>query len=218
MKLETLFRKCIESVREEGAEFAVCGGLAAQMYRAETRVTVDIDILISAKGREVEIATRVIESFGLSPTPLRTFQLSSAPASHKRSSPIEVIVGRNKADKTAFGLDFLLPRQGWTENALRRAQVNTLQIDGVGAPFVTAEDMLLAKFTSAMLGGTRRLKDLDDIISMMDSRRSFDLAYVAAEIDRLKLSTPPDIEKLLPKALSIPLKRNRLSKRKGQAK
>ena len=207
MKLETLFKEAVEQLQKEGCQFAVCGGIAAIIYRPDIRVTGDIDFLISAPQRAVQIATRIIEHFGLTPSPLRLSQLTHAPLMNKKTSPIAVIVGRSETDKAAPGLDFLMPVWPWSKGALERAQDNVISLGETKAPFLTAEDVIIAKLYSA--GSPRRAKDWDDIQSIFSSERTLDIDYLAKEISNQKIFIPKHLEKELPKSLMIMMRRNR---------
>lgn len=209
MKLEQLYTATVKLLRETGHEFAVCGGVAAMVYRAEIRYTGDIDFLIDAESSGVEIASTIITGFGLKPFPMRSAELSMAPMSNKKQSPVEVVIGRNEADKAAIGIDFLFPIQPWTKNALRRAKMNLITLHGTEAPFVTSEDIILAKLTAIGRSGGRREKDWSDVESIVASGRPLDFPYLAAEISRLNLHIPKHLEKQLPKELATTLKRIR---------
>lgn len=210
MDFERMYEKTVELLHREKCEFAICGGVAAMVYRQEVRFTGDIDILLSAPSSPGDLAKRIIEDFRLTAQVVRQSQLIRAPAMNKKQSPIAVIIGRHPTDKNAPGLDFLLPIFPWATAALSRAQHNVLVVHGVNAPFLTAEDVLLAKFTALDSdSGTRRERDWGDITSILGSGRTIDFAYVAGELDRLKLSIPRDLEKALPHPLSIAFKRIR---------
>jgi hypothetical protein len=110
----------------------------------------------------------------------------------------------------------LFPIQSWTTNALRRAKYNIIKLHDMEAPFLTPEDMLLAKFSAYSLSGGRRTKDWDDIKSILNSARRFDMGYLTAEVSRLKLTIVSSLEKQLPKELALTFKRTRLERKHGK--
>ncbi len=211
MEFERIYKESVRVLEKKECDYAVCGGVAAMLYRSEPRFTADIDFLVSGPKSLVEFATKTIESFGLQANVLRMAELARSPTMHKKTSPIAVIVGRDATDKNAPGLDFLMPVQGWTKNALERAKDNIISLHDVKAPFLTAEDLLLSKFTALTGAGRRREKDWSDILSIVQSGRKLDMAYLSGEIDNLKLSIPLELERELPKALAVTFKRIRTS-------
>jgi hypothetical protein len=212
---EELFKQAVKRLRNEECEFAVCGGLAAIIYRPDVRFTGDIDILLSAPKNTVDLALAIIEDFGLIPTELTAAQLSMTPSMHKRSSPAAVIIGRAAEGKKEPGLDFLMPVLPWAKNALARAKKNNITFAGYDAPFITAEDVVLAKIP-ALSKSERRGKDWDDIASILNSGRKLDYGYLTAEIERLGLIIPRHLEKELPKPIAVVMNRLRLQKNKGK--
>ena len=214
MEFERIYKKSIQLLEKESCEYAVCGGVAAMLYRHEPRFTADIDFLISGPHSLVDFATDTIEAFGLKANVLRMSELTNSPMMHKKTSPIAVVVGRSERDKNATGLDFLMPVQGWSKNALTRAKDNIISLHNVSAPFLTAEDVLLAKFSALTGVGKRREKDWSDVVSIVQSGRELDLGYLGGEIDHLKLSIPMELERELPKAVAVALKRNRTQSRR----
>jgi hypothetical protein len=216
VRLEEVFRVSVKTLRDSGHDFAVCGGVAAMIYRTEIRYTGDVDFLLDAGSQGIEIAEKLVESLGLKAQRLRSAQLCLRPGINKKHSPIEVIAGRRENDKTAVGVDVLFPIQSWTTNALRRAKYNIIKLHDIEAPFLTPEDMLLAKFSAYSLSGGRRTKDWDDIKSILNSDRRFDIGYLTAELSRLKLTIVSSLEKQLPKELALTFKRTRLERKHGK--
>lgn len=215
MDFEQLFSRTISQLEKvESCLYAVCGGIAAMVYRPDTRFTGDIDFALDAGPKSVTIATGLLEDLGLKANAIRIAQLSQKPSMSKKSSPIAVIVGRHSTDKTAPGVDFLMPVLPWIQKALKRAQDNVLKLGKIEAPFITAEDVILAKLP-ALETVKRRGKDWDDIQSIISSGRALDLSYLAGEIEAQQILVPREIERELPKALSVVFKRLR-SERKNR--
>jgi hypothetical protein len=214
VKIEKLLKFCLSRLEKREIDFAICGGLAAQVYRDELRLTADIDFLLSKGKDRGELADEIIISTGLTPYHLKVAQLSPRAGMNKKRSPLAVVVGRDPADKNALGLDFLLPIMPWAPKALERAKNNIISFLGVSAPIITAEDVLLSKI-NVLSDGKERPKDIDDITSILRKNNQLDLAYLAAEIEIAHYTLLPHQEKLLPDALRIPIKRNRTRKIKS---
>lgn len=211
LSIEDIFRKTVKSLEKQNCEYAVCGGIAALIYRREIRYTGDIDILLRADRKE--IATDLISSLGLKAEMFTLAQLSLSPQINKRSSPLAVIVGRSAADSKAFGLDFLTDAFPWASTALARAKFNILSFVDYQAPFITAEDVILAKIPAVDFSA-RGSKDWDDILSILGSTRNLDLSYLASQFEKLKYCLPKHLEAQLPKALAVINKRARKTRQR----
>ncbi|MCB0322512.1 MAG: nucleotidyl transferase AbiEii/AbiGii toxin family protein [Bdellovibrionales bacterium] len=207
MDLSRLFEESFFRLEKENIPFALCGGYAANLYRSEPRVTGDIDYLISAGDRELELARTIIQEFGLEPRALRLGELTRAPMMSKRSTPYVVVIGRDPKDDEAPGLDILLSTNKWAPAALERAQHHQISVDFGEVPAITREDVLIAKAFAVQ--NSSRPKDLDDLESIFSSALKLDLEYLCGQLDTHKLFLPREIEKLAPTAARVASKRNR---------
>ena len=176
------------------------------LYREETRFTGDIDFIIKSDGNELSFATELLEELELTARPMREGELSLAPMMGKKQTPYLVVIGRNKNDKQAPGVDFLLSANPWVESALRRAQTQRLSYEFGEVPVITAEDVIIAKLSA--LKHRQRYKDLDDLESIFTHTKNLDESYLCGEIDRHRLSLPRELQKLAPKSVRIASKRN----------
>jgi hypothetical protein len=203
MDLITLFKKAIQALKSEGSIFAVGGGFAASLYRAQFRVTNDIDLLIYAEDDSLDRAQAIIKGVGLKSGIVRKADLEggSAFAIKNKSTEPQIVVGRREKDAPGMpGLDFLLPALPWQQRALERAQSN-LKDFGFGAlPCITVEDVIIAKLY-ALKNRPDRFKDLDDLQSIFSVNHRLDLAYLGGMMTELSLSLPSGIEKNAPSAL-----------------
>lgn len=211
----------LESLR---LEYALAGGLAVSLYRVEPRTTKDLDFVISADVRTHEVAKEVISSFGLTPTTARKADLDGGPlfAIKRKSSPPCIVVGRNKGDAEALGLDFLLPELPWAPSALARAQSHLVDFGIRKIPTLTVEDVILAKLTAAARPGSKRLKDLDDLQSIFSRLEKYDEAYMVGQMRALRLEVPrevlgdvPDDVRLASREVGKLLKRERQAPQKS---
>lgn len=204
MKLSDLFEKAFKELKKLDCTFAVGGGLAADLYRKETRTTKDADFLFLAGGMELEKGRELLEKLNLGIGEVKLHQLTRAPSMNKKSKEVYILVGRVNADGP--GVDLLLPPFPWFTNAVRRAQSNLLDFGFGLVPTLTVEDIILAKLDA------NRFKDLDDIQSIFEGKKAFDVGYLEAEMDRLGFTFPPEIVRIAPKEL------RRFTKRKTQRK
>ena len=209
MKLQKLLEKACRRLEKETKAYALCGGLAANLYRPEPRFTGDIDFVISTGGGELSFAKSFIKDFGLSPRPIRLGELSRSPMMGKKSTPYVVVIGRDPEDDTKPGLDFLLPANKWVPKALKRASEHRISYGFAEVPVLSVEDVLLAKIFAVK--DSRRAKDVDDVESIFAGSEELDLKYLCAELDRHRLSLPRDLEKNAPKAIAVASKRIRLA-------
>ncbi len=199
MKLSELFEAAIKELVKLNCAFAVGGGLAADLYRTQSRVTNDADFLFLTEGLEVETGRGLLENLDLSVGEVKLHQLVRSPQMNKKSSETYILVGRKTRDEP--GVDLLLPPFPWFSNALERAKSNLIDFGFGAVPTLTPEDVILAKLFA------NRPKDVDDIISIFESGKSLDIAYLAAEMDRLKFTLPKEAVKNAPMSLQRFVKR-----------
>jgi hypothetical protein len=199
VRLDELFRKAVELLRAKGVLFAVSGGFAADLYRAEHRVTQDIDLSIMVGEHPEEVASEILRALGLHPAIARKADLEGGPlfAIRRRNTAPWMVVGRPAGERGAAGVDILLPAMGWVPEAVRRAQDNRVDFGFGPVPVITVEDVILAKF-SAWKGSSTRFKDLDDLSSIFGTAPDLDFKYLAGEMRRLELTVPKPIERQAP--------------------
>lgn len=202
MSLDKLFRAAVRELRERKIPFAVAGGFAADLYRREPRLTMDVDFVILAGLHGVEVASSVIEALGLRAGIARKADLAGGSlfAIKRRSTEPCMIIGRPKGDAAAPGIDILLPAIPWVSDAVKRAQANTVDFGFGVLPALTLEDIVLAKLYA--LGAAQlRAKDLDDLQSIFDAGHHVDLAYVAGQMQRFEIIVPRTAKPFLPDAI-----------------
>ena len=204
MKLSELFKAASKELTDLECTFAVGGGLAADLYRKDTRSTNDVDFLFLADGMELDKGRTLLRKLNLGVGEVKLHQLTRSPAMNKKSKGTYILVGRANADDP--GVDLLLPPFPWFANAMRRSQSNLIDFGFGSVPTLTAEDIILAKLFA------NRFKDLDDVQSILEAKKPLDVGYLAAEMDRLGFSFPPEVVAVAPKEL------RRFAKRKAQRK
>ena len=79
MTLAQLLAAAVQMLNERNCKFAIAGGLAANLYRSELRLTEDIDFGIVAPGLDIEIGRAIWARFDISGKVLTRKQISPAP-------------------------------------------------------------------------------------------------------------------------------------------
>jgi len=199
MTLETLFQSATQKLREKQVPFAVAGALASDLYRRDVRLTMDIDIIISAEIHNKETAIAVIESLGLNAGLVRQADLAGGPlfAIRRRSTEVCMIVGRPTGHSDGEGVDILLPAIPWVKNAVERAQANMVDFGFGDVPAITLEDAILAKLY-ALQAARLRAKDLDDLQSIFEADHAVDVPYLSGQMRCFGIIVPTHAKPFLP--------------------
>lgn len=199
MSLEQLFKAAVRELRKRNVTFAVAGGLAADLYRREPRLTMNVDLVILTESHGKETGVAVIEALGLRAGIVRKADLAGGPlcAIKRRNTEPCMIVGRSAAKESGEGVDILLPAIPWVKDAVRRAQVNEVDFGFGRIPALTIEDVILAKLC-ALMASPLRAKDLDDLQSIFESGHDIDVPYLAGQMRRLKVIVPRTAKTFLP--------------------
>ena len=199
ISLRKLFESAVKELKRRRISFAVAGGFACNLYRRETRLTMDVDLVILADGDAETDAAAVILSLGLRPQTVRQADLAGGPlfAIRGKSTQPCIVAGRQAEAVTGPGLDILLPTLPWAANAVNRAQANTVDFGFGVVPTLTLEDVIIAKIYA--LGSVPiRAKDLDDLQTILATDQDIDMAYLAGQLRRFKLTIRPDARPFLP--------------------
>ncbi|MEI7880479.1 MAG: hypothetical protein WCI95_06355 [bacterium] len=202
MSLEKLFIAAVREMRERNIIFAVAGGLAADLYRREPRLTMDVDLVILTEGSGTEIAISVLKTLGLQAGIARAADLAGGPlfAIRRRNTPPCIIVGRAKENLFPEGVDILLPSLPWAKDAVSRAQANQVDFGFGPVPALTLEDVILSKLY-CLMASPIRAKDLDDLQSVFSANHDIDLPYLAGQMQRFKIIIPKTAKVFLPKQI-----------------
>lgn len=145
----------------EGVVHALCGGLAANLYRDEVRATMDIDLYVDAgPARLVALAQRFAEQGWIAEPSWRAGeQLRLTHPDMPRA-------------------DCLIAATDYERVALRRAVVAT--IEGRTVPVLASEDLIVFKLVAG------RARDYEAVAAMLNTRTTaVDAAYVAEVLARL---------------------------------
>lgn len=170
MTLFSELEKAVTLLNKYAGSWAICGGVAASIYRKIPRFTADIDFaLIDSTDLSAEdLAKKITAELGYKE------YLGFIPSDKKpHSQMLGLICARNDQQEQFIGLDFLLPVQNWVVEAVTLAQENFLDYGFTHLPTVTPECLILSKLT-ALSTNPQRMYDLDDIKQILE----------AVEIDR----------------------------------
>ncbi len=205
MSLEILFKAAVRELRERNILFAVAGGLAADLYRTEPRLTMDVDLVILVEGKSgPEIATSVLNALGLHAGVARAADLAGGPlfAIRRRNTAPCIVVGRTAGNSSPEGVDILLPALPWAKDAVGRAQVNLVDFGFGPVPALTLEDVILSKMY-CLMASPIRAKDLDDLQSVFAASHDIDMPYLAGQLQRFKIVIPKTAKAFLPKQILL---------------
>lgn len=200
MSLRKLFKDAVKQLHERDIMFAVVGGFAADLYRKEARLTMDIDFGILVGSHAKNIAVEVLESIGLNAAVSRKADLEGGPmfAIRKKSTPPCIVVGRTEIEGNEEGVDILLPSIPWIRKAVERAQANKVDFGFGKVPALTLEDVVIAKLYALP---RLRAKDLDDLQSIYEAGHPLDEAYLTGQIQALNIMLPKAAAPLIPDSL-----------------
>jgi hypothetical protein len=138
VKLFDALKRTVAILDQYRACWALCGGVAASVYRDTPRFTGDIDIAIinTAGNAAKDIAQEVCKTLGYKP-------LAGWVTDHAGEliRPQALVLGREDNQGTFVGIDFLLPVLPWIPLAVERAQANCLDFGFALLPTITLEDL-----------------------------------------------------------------------------
>ena len=193
MKIFNSLKKVVAELEKESINWAIAGGVAACIYRAEPRFTGDIDIVLSdiPEANSKKIAHAVLERLGYKPIVGFIVRKNKS----KLDQP-SLIAAREDRQESFVGIDLILPVLPWVEPAIERAQLNKIDFGFGVFPTITPEDLIIAKLF-AISDDPSRPYDRDDIISICRNNSKLDAAYIKSQIVIYRLDVPGDLKSLL---------------------
>lgn len=202
MALEDLFKSAVAELSARDLQFAIAGGFAADLYRDQPRLTMDVDLAIMVESGALQTARAVLESLGLEVGIAREADLAGGPlfAIRKRSTKACMAVGRPADDPDGEGVDILLPAVPWVADAVARAQANQVDFGFGPVPALTLEDVVISKLF-ALKSAQMRAKDLDDLQSIFDAGHELDVPYLSGQMQRFEIVVPRKARPFLPDAV-----------------
>jgi len=201
--IQKQFENVLRLFKKHKVKFALAGGYAASIYRAQERFTKDIDFIIYTEGNVIHDAKEILKELGLNAFEIREAQLRGGPPDKikEKTTPIWMVAGRGDT-REDVPVDFLLHQFPWMRSALDRAQANEVNIGfGWKIPVLTAEDTLLSKFM-ALSDKSDRIDDLSDIKEIF-SHTKIDLPYLIGQMKILKIRCPKSANKFVPKVIRM---------------
>jgi len=183
----------IELLKPWQGYYAVCGGIAACLYRELSRYTSDIDIAIidSPKESAREIADFVLQKLGYEP------KVGYVTDQHGRLiEKAALIIGRDPNQEKYVGVDILLPVMPWIQEAVQRAQLNKLNYGFAEVATIIPEDLIVAKLY-AYQGTPDRKYDLDDILSIYSHTKEINNSLLDELIQKHMLKLPQQLVDLM---------------------
>ena len=186
-----------DKLQKENINFAIAGGICADIYRGEPRATDDIDILVAIDEENISQAKNIIKDLGYTATVVTESMLKGDTRFRRKSKKgtPQIVVGRDK--EKPYGVDFLLMSFPWAKNALERSQNNLIGIRDIGQiPCLTVEDMIISKLFAIKNSPTRRYKksDIPDIALMLENNVNVDFEYLSNAMESLELLLPKGVE------------------------
>jgi len=179
-----VLRLISKELAKADCQFAVCGGLAASIYRSSMRTTVDVDIALAIPGAtggqsERELALKFLDQLGIKALVGWTPGIAL-----ETESSVFFVVGQPGQDMP--NVDFLLPNLPWVRHAVTRAQENLVDYGFARIPTVTPEDLIISK-AFAFSVDKERLQDLSDIKSILEDQQDLDWTYLNENLSKLGL-------------------------------
>ncbi|NDC38395.1 MAG: hypothetical protein EBZ48_10130 [Proteobacteria bacterium] len=202
--LKTL-RAAVTAFERLHCTYCLIGGHAASLYRAQARVTSDVDFALIAESHKNSraLAEQVITSLGL--TPMLAF-IAAGPR-EKGRKPICMVTSRPPPAEVKGIIDILLPELPWLPQAVARAQHNKIDLGFRAVPVITPEDLVIAK-CYALRNAPDRFQDLDDLKEIFGYLKDLDIDYLRQNLKRLKLTIPTPLKQFAPKGLKVRGKRS----------
>jgi len=195
MKLFERLKQLEGALASYRGSWAICGGVAACLYREVPRYTGDIDIAMLDHNElsAHSIAEKVLAELGYIP--------KQGWVTNQKGELIAqqaLVIGREGHEAAFQGIDFLLPTLPWVKLAVTRAQSNLLDYGFARIPTITAEDLILAKLYASQ-GTPGRKYDLDDVCSILSHHQPLDLLFLRQQTTLLDLALSNEVKELLRK-------------------
>ena len=193
MKIFDSLKRTVDLLASYEGHWAICGGVAACLYRETPRYTGDIDIALSEKPNRVaaDTARDIVSALGYDPV------VGHVTDQHGTLiKETALVLGRENDSAGFLGIDFLLPVLPWIQPAVERAQKNKLDYGFARIPTLTPEDLIVAKLF-ALTGTPERKQDLDDIESILRQMNPLDANFIRNQARAFELTIPGTVAGLL---------------------
>ena len=190
MKLFENLKRIAKILESTSNDWAICGGIAACLYRDKPRFTGDIDIILSDSPETParKAAEKIVSELGYKPA------LGFISGTRRKASDgPALVVGRENDAGNYVGIDFLLPVMPWIAASVERAQSNMIDYGFAKLPTITPEDLIIAKLF-AIEDSPDRPYDLDDIKSILLQTKELDREYILRKIEEFNLPVPESVK------------------------
>lgn len=189
MRLFVELKRVAQAMAAYPSQWAVCGGIAASIYREKARFTDDIDFALidSDKISAFDLGTKIIQELGYKE--YRGFIPS------KNGQVFALLCARSGSDERFVGLDFILPVEFWVKDAVLYAQSNLIDFGFAMLPTITPECLLVAKIHSLSCS-PERLQDLDDIQELI-KMSNINIDFVRRQLSTYSVTIPLAVQKLI---------------------
>jgi hypothetical protein len=173
-----------ELVKEQ-FQFAICGGVAASIYRRTPRFTNDLDLAVvvpGAQGADLErnLAIEFLQRLGYK-TSLGWFP----GATHTDARVIFAVIGKTQGFVPS--IDLLLPSLAWVRDAVLRAQDNLIDYGFAKLATIKPEDLIISKAYVLSIDPARP-DDRRDISEILSNDVIADQDYLQQALKRLQIS------------------------------
>ena len=195
MKLFSELQKITKLLNNYPNQWAICGGIAASIYRETARYTDDIDIaLINSDNLSAkDLASKIISELGY-----KEYE-GFIPDPFTPNKQLKALLCAKNDNERFTGFDFLLPVQFWIPEAVKLAQENKIDYGFSSLATITPESLIFAKLI-ALNSNPNRYQDIDDIKAIIKSNKiNFD--YIQQQITKSKIDFKPDVLKTIPNTI-----------------
>jgi len=203
MTITERLHQAVSELERNHIRFALAGGFAASLYRAEPRLTADVDFVIATEGNVAAKAEEILTTLGLTPSRIRQADFEGGPlfAIKKKSTPVVMLAGREKGNRFSVGVDLLTEENPWVPSALDRAQFHRVDFGFGPFPVLPVEDVIMSKLY-AFSKAINRPKDLDDLLSIAAAGHDLDRKYIRIQVTDLGIRLTKQSKRMLPEDFS----------------
>ena len=193
MKLIETLNRVTKLLQLNNCSYAICGGIAASLYRDTPRFTGDVDIalLSNSEKSEQELAEEISSQLNLKPYLGFITDFNNNMKNH-----IALISCRNDSNAEYTSIDFILPVMPWVPYSVRHAQNNLLDYGFAKLPTIMPEDLIVAKLF-ALANNPERLIDADDIQQIISTQKNIDRKYILECCNKSQINIALNFSKLL---------------------
>ncbi len=152
--------KILDSIK---IDYALLGGLAANLYRRDTRATQDVDLAVRASPGDVTRIANAFEQAGWT-TQLRTSKAETLRLSHDDLARVDLLVAGTEFEEAAI------------DRAVK------LTIDGNELAIVTPEDLIVYKLIAG------RGHDYEAVAAIIDAGHEVDVSHVTGWLEQFGMA------------------------------